>query len=143
MIAGIAIFVLFIFAMLRMTKKRVFKKAHIPVSIAMIALTAAHIALTIKLLKTRPSFATLTGIIGVLFIVITVLSGFAKKIKIHRLSAFISALFIVLHIALNIVGFSDYQSKVQSINFANIDVSEIPDGVYFGEYDVTYIYAKM
>jgi len=143
MIVGIIIFILFIFAMLRMTKNRVLKKAHIPVSIALIALIIAHNALTIGLLKTRPFLATLAGIIGVLFIIITVLSGFAKKIKIHRISAFISALFIVLHIVLNIAGFADYQSKVRSINFANIDVSEVPDGVYFGECDVTYIYAKV
>ena len=36
-----------------------------------------------------------------------------------------------------------YQSKVQSIQFTDIDITTIPDGLYTGECDVGFIYAKV
>lgn len=36
-----------------------------------------------------------------------------------------------------------YQNAVENIAYANIDISQIPDGAYIGECDVNYIYAKV
>lgn len=38
---------------------------------------------------------------------------------------------------------ADYQKKIKETTFEQLDFSTIPDGVYIGEYDVDYIYAKV
>ena len=37
----------------------------------------------------------------------------------------------------------DYKRAVRETSFAEIDISEIPDGTYIGEYDVDFIYARV
>ena len=38
---------------------------------------------------------------------------------------------------------SDYKQAVRETTFEDINISDIPDGVYVGEYDVDFIYAKV
>lgn len=38
---------------------------------------------------------------------------------------------------------SDYQKAVREITFDDINISDIADGVYTGEYDVNFIYARV
>ncbi len=38
---------------------------------------------------------------------------------------------------------ADYKKAVKGITFEDINISDIPDGVYVGEYDVNFIYAKV
>lgn len=38
---------------------------------------------------------------------------------------------------------ADYKQAVKETVLDDIDISEIPDGVYEGEYDVNFIYAKV
>ena len=38
---------------------------------------------------------------------------------------------------------SDYKQAVKETTFEEINISDIPDGVYIGEYDVDFIYAKV
>lgn len=38
---------------------------------------------------------------------------------------------------------TDYKKAVKETTFSDIDISNIPDGVYVGEYDVDFIYAKV
>ena len=38
---------------------------------------------------------------------------------------------------------SDYKQAVKETNFEEINISDIPDGVYIGEYDVNFIYARV
>ena len=38
---------------------------------------------------------------------------------------------------------ADYKQAVKETNFEEINISDIPDGVYIGEYDVDFIYAKV
>jgi len=38
---------------------------------------------------------------------------------------------------------ADYKRAVKETTFSGIDISAIPDGVYVGEYDVNFIYAKV
>ena len=41
------------------------------------------------------------------------------------------------------IDFANYQNKIREIHIQNIDISEVEDGVYVGEYDSGYIYAKV
>jgi len=38
---------------------------------------------------------------------------------------------------------ADYRHAVRETTFEDINISDIPDGVYVGEYDVDFIYAKV
>ncbi|MXP76302.1 FMN-binding protein [Lachnospiraceae bacterium WCA-9-b2] len=38
---------------------------------------------------------------------------------------------------------ADYKKAVKETVFSNLDISDVPDGVYVGEYDVDFIYAKV
>ena len=39
--------------------------------------------------------------------------------------------------------FAEYQNKISSIEIDNVDLSQIADGSYEGEYDAGYIYARV
>jgi len=38
---------------------------------------------------------------------------------------------------------ADYQKAVKETTLSSIDISTVPDGVYIGEYDVDFVYAKV
>lgn len=38
---------------------------------------------------------------------------------------------------------ADYKRAVRETAFGSLDISNVPDGVYMGEYDVDFIYAKV
>lgn len=38
---------------------------------------------------------------------------------------------------------ADYKKMVKETTFKNLNISSIPDGVYVGEYDVDFVYAKV
>ena len=38
---------------------------------------------------------------------------------------------------------ADYQKAVKETTLRSIDISTVPDGVYIGEYDVDFVYAKV
>lgn len=54
-------------------------------------------------------------------------------------------LFLILLISLTIYlkSVADYKQAVKETSISEIDFSNIPDGVYVGEYDVNFIYAKV
>ncbi len=54
-------------------------------------------------------------------------------------------LFLIVFIitAVYLKSVADYKKAIKDTTFSNIDISNIPDGVYVGEYDVNFIYAKV
>lgn len=68
-----------------------------------------------------------------------------------RISKKKTVLFVIMFLLL--VGFvlgirylksvTDYRQAVRETTFEDINISDIPDGVYVGEYDVDFIYAKV
>lgn len=68
-----------------------------------------------------------------------------------RISKKKTVLFVIMFLLL--VGFvlgilylksvADYKKAVKETTFEDIHISDIPDGVYVGEYDVDFIYAKV
>ena len=68
-----------------------------------------------------------------------------------RISKKKTVLFVIMFLLL--VGFvlgirylksvTDYRQAVRETTFEDINISDIPDGVYVGEYDVNFIYAKV
>ena len=68
-----------------------------------------------------------------------------------RISKKKTVLFVIMFLLL--VGFvlgirylksvADYRQAVRETTFEDINISDIPDGVYVGEYDVNFIYAEV
>ncbi|MBD5514547.1 MAG: FMN-binding protein [Lachnospiraceae bacterium] len=55
---------------------------------------------------------------------------------------FLSLIGLILT-AIYLKSVADYKKAVKETTFSNIDISDIPDGVYIGEYDVDFVYAKV
>lgn len=64
-----------------------------------------------------------------------------KKIILCTVMSAILIVFICFFIYLKNV--SDYKQSVSNITFEEIDISDIPNGVYTGECNVDFIYAKV
>ena len=46
-------------------------------------------------------------------------------------------------LAIYITNLNDYRSRIQNMQFSNIDIASIPDGTYTGESDANLVYAKV
>lgn len=49
----------------------------------------------------------------------------------------------LIYMAVYLKSIADYKKAVRETAFTNIDISDVPDGVFIGEYDVSVIYAKV
>ncbi len=68
------------------------------------------------------------------------------KLSRKRISMFVALFaFVICFIfaALYLKSVADYKKAVKGTTLSNIDICSIPDGVYVGEYDVDFIYAKV
>lgn len=50
---------------------------------------------------------------------------------------------ILILTAVYLKSVADYQNAVRETAFSDIDISDIPDGIYVGEYDVNFVYARV
>lgn len=124
-------------------------KAHKPVCAAFIIICILHIIFVLPVLKTRHMYVFLTGIATVVvMILLIVLCHIIKqdrslKIRWHRILSAVMLLCIIGHIVIYYVDFMNYQTKIKDIQISEINLSNIKDGKYIGEYDAGYIYAKV
>lgn len=68
------------------------------------------------------------------------------KISRKRIISTVVVLFCLIGLicmAVYLKSITDYKKAVKETTFTNIDISDVPDGVYIGEYDVNVIYAKV
>lgn len=52
-------------------------------------------------------------------------------------------LIVLIFTAVYLKSVADYKKAVKGTSFGDLDISNVPDGVYVGEYDVNFIYAKV
>ena len=52
-------------------------------------------------------------------------------------------LIVLIFTAVYLKSVADYKRSVKETTFSNLDISNVPDGVYAGEYDVDFVYAKV
>ena len=68
------------------------------------------------------------------------------KLSRKRILSFtVILLFLIglIFMAVYLKSVADYKRAVKETTFNNLDISNVPDGVYIGEYDVNFIYAKV
>ena len=61
----------------------------------------------------------------------------------HRIAALCMALMLAAHVVFCITSFSEYKREVAAISISQTDISALADGIYEGDCDVGYIYAKV
>jgi len=124
-------------------------KIHNKIGLVLIILLIIHMIQSFSLFNSRPLYIYIFGGSLVICIIIAAASYYFRKqigrnwIKIHRITALVAGILVVCHIGGSIYSVSSYQKEVRNIVISDIDVSNIPNGNYVGEYDVEYIYAKV
>lgn len=63
--------------------------------------------------------------------------------RILSFAAILLLLIGLIFTAVYLKSVADYKKAVTETTFNNLDISNIPDGVYVGEYDVDFVYAKV
>ena len=123
-------------------------RLHKPLSAAMLVLSILHFVVVIPVLQTRNLLVNLSGI--AMLIVLILLIGLCHMIKQrekrmwwHRCLTIVIAVILVGHIITYFMDFTTYQKKIASIEIEAMDISQVADGLYEGEYDAGYIYAKV
>ncbi len=63
--------------------------------------------------------------------------------KILSFTVILLFLIILFFTAVYLKNVADYKRAVKETTFSNLDLSNVSDGVYIGEYDVDFVYAKV
>jgi uncharacterized protein with FMN-binding domain len=63
--------------------------------------------------------------------------------KILLFTAIFLFLLVLIFTAVYLKSVADYKRAVKETTFRNLDISDVPDGVYAGGYDVDFVYAKV
>ena len=129
--------------------RRVMRAIHQPLGYALVALSAAHLLLSLKLFYQRPLALYLLGFAMVVFAALASLTRvlFRRNAKrgrqLHQLCGLVMAALLAAHILVGIGSFSEYQREMAAISIAGISAKGLPDGTYEGSCDVGYIKARV
>lgn len=157
MTTGIILAVLFLLLISNLITKKIkgekqrkfIRNAHKIIGILFVVLTVVHLSSTLPLIKQRPIAMYIFGFLMALAGLVELGSYlFRKKLKknwilIHRIAAVCLFLFLGIHVALGIGSLNAYKEAVQAISIKSVDLSNVADGTYTGEYDAVYVYARV
>jgi uncharacterized protein with FMN-binding domain len=68
------------------------------------------------------------------------------KLSRKRILSFVAVLLFLIGLifaAVYLKDLADYKKAVRDTTFSNLDISNVPNGVYVGEYDVDFVYAEV
>lgn len=142
---------------------RFLQKLHKPAALLLLIFCLLHFFTALPLFRTRNVFVPISGLCIFLFIVLLIVlchMGTGKQdtkntrftarpltakngLYLHRMFTLLIAVAILFHMGIYYIDFAAYQSKIAAITIENTDFSQINDGIYVGEYDAGYIYAKV
>ena len=127
---------------------KILMKFHKPVSGFLIITCFVHILCVVPILKSRDVLVMISGIVNVVFMVLLiclchVIKDKREKMLWHRILTVLMAIGIIVHITTYLIDFNRYRKNVASIKFDDINLENVEDGIYRGECDVGYIYAKV
>ncbi len=128
---------------------RALRAAHRPLGYLLLALSAAHLILALKLIHQRPPIMLAAGfaMFGCALFSCFSRALFTKNAKrgllLHRLSGLILALLLAVHIAFGVGSLISYQREMAAVSISNVSVKNLPDGIYEGICDVGYIKARV
>ena len=126
---------------------KILVKAHKLVSVFLVIICFIHIFYVVPILKNRSMPVFVSGIIIVAFMALLIclchiIKDRKKKIFWHRILAVFMATGIIGHFTAYIIDFNNYKRNVANIEINSINLENVEDGLYKGECNVGYIYAK-
>lgn len=142
MVLGIVTAAFYLLAKLTASFKRL-RKLHAPAGYLVFALSAVHLALTVRLVHQRPVLVTAFGMAMVSLIAASLVAAWLRKFRLHRALALLVIPLLLAHVTLCVTSFRAYQHAVEALVVTDVDVSGIADGRYVGACDVGYIYAEV
>ena len=131
----------------RIKKIKGIKNIHKCLGVLTFIMLLLHAIATYKVWKNRDILLIISGVlIGIFILIMSAAYLFKmrdKWMKIHRFCAYVVSVFIVIHIVVYFIDFFQYKNNIHRIKIQDINAEELEDGVYTGEYDAGYIYAKV
>lgn len=131
----------------RIKKIKGIKNIHKCLGVLTFIMLLIHAIATYKVWKNRDILLIISGVlIGIFILIMSAAYLFKmrdKWMKIHRFCAYVVSVFIVIHIVVYFIDFFQYKNNIHRIKIQDINAEELEDGVYTGEYDAGYIYAKV
>lgn len=125
---------------------------HKCLGVLLLVMAVVHMLAAWKLIRQRPFAMYVTGLVMILLAITELLSYLLRKklqakwIWIHRIAAAGIAFCLVIHMMFGFVSLSQYKEMIREIQqgeLAEVSVECIKDGVYIGECDAGYVYAKV
>lgn len=120
-------------------------RLHCIVGFSVLVLAILHFSAALKLWRQRPLLMSLSGCLMLFLLLVMCLLSLRKKHakKLHRILAITAAILLGVHIFSGITSFFAYQNAISGIEIEELTISSIPDGIYEGECDAGYIYARV
>lgn len=157
MTTGIIIAILFIVMCLKFITKRCHHKKidvgmgkiHKILGFILLITSMIHLILVLPLIKQRPLSMYIAGVIMVACALTAMISYLLRKyltekwIVLHRIATLGLLFCLIFHVFVGVKSLSTYQSQIKNTEIHNMNLKNISDGNYVGEYDVGYIYAKV
>ncbi len=124
------------------------RRLHKPASGLFLIFCILHIWFVIPVLDKRNITVICSGIAVMSMAVVLIvmchrIKDAEKKMLWHRRLSIMVLAVLLVHIAVYFMDFMAYQKNISGIEITEMDLSNIPDGEYIGEYDAGYIYAKV
>lgn len=123
--------------------------SHTIVGITLLLVSVLHMLLAFPLWKQRPLSMFILGFGLLLVTCIACIVCWCRKqvgrrwLRIHKVMAWVMLLLLIAHVVIGSTSFLDYKTKVAEIEIENVELSQIQNGEYIGEYSVGYVYAKV
>lgn len=124
-------------------------KGHKVLAIVALVLTIFHLVSVWKLRYQRPVGMYIAGFVMLVMMLIALASFLLRKqlkknwFVIHRGAAIIIIGCLCVHVYFGISSLNHYKERISDITLQDVDLSQVEDGSYVGEYDAGYVYAKV
>lgn len=123
-------------------------KVHKMFSGLLFILCLLHIALVFPVLQNRDILVTVSGLAAVTFMILLIalchmIKDVQKKMRWHRILDIAMLLCLIGHVVFYYADYNAYRQNMANIVWEDINIAEIADGIYEGEYDAGYIYARV
>lgn len=122
-------------------------KIHKWIARLLVVFCVLHLVCVIPVLQNRNIWVNISGI-GTVALVAALLffcpvKSRRKGRRLHGILTALMAVCLSSHMVVYFIDFGEYQRKIADIRCTNPALSEIEDGIYEGEYDAGYIYARV
>lgn len=129
--------------------RKVTANGHKLLGVLFLAVAILHMVLVWPLIRQRPITMYVLGFVMIGAAIIALLSFvWRKKLKnhwiwMHRGAALIIGICLILHSMIGVASLNRYKQLIEEINIENVDITQVADGSYIGDYDAGYVYARV